>query len=362
MGIQDDIDILPTNDEVPSVQTGMPKLEKEDAIALQEELFYKYSDPEFQLKLFQTYAMHDPQSPAYCKAFGALLRSAHADVLPKYGLPAGQKGDVAMAIALSEHQGDNESQVWTARIQDQLYDGEAPMVKGSNSLTKMEILSLCREQLAVFRQDSFQRKIGYLKVACRVSRNDDCFQLEGRDKLVAAEQATILSKYGLRADKHGAHSLLQQLAQHIMDPQVATCAEAVNTLLGMEATACDRFTARLRDIAVNDPCPRIAKEKSAAPKKEAKTWADTPFPSRAALARTARSKKEEVSAVLSLEILKGAEALKPAKGTRSVAQAARGMKMFIGKSAERPRPQDGAAAKTRRAVKTRAVAGGGDEA
>lgn len=259
--MQADVYTLPVKDEASQLQAAEPRLELEDALALQRELLCRYSKRKFQRELSRVYAEHDPQSFAYCEEFSTLLRSVRADVLPKYGLPGGHKGDVALALALGEHQGDNEVQAVTALIDDRLYSGEAPMVKDSEGLTKKSILSLCREQIAAFRQAGFQRKLGYLKAAGRASKRHGFFELEGRDKLAAAEQASILKKHGLPADRRGAHSLLQQLAQHVMDPQVAACAEAANALLGMEESARDGFTARLREIVMHDPCPRTGSER-----------------------------------------------------------------------------------------------------
>lgn len=257
------LELLPVKDRITEMQAEMPGLTLERVIAVQSKLFERYSHPEFQNKLFNIYCSHNPRTAAYKQKLSELIRPIRESVLPKFGFVPGTEGDVAWALALSEFHTEPDVQTLMACIDEILYTSEAPMVENSKNLTKKQILDICREQMTAFRDAEFQRKLRYLKAACRKSWDDDCYTLEGRSKLALAEQQSILTSYGLDPSERGVHSLLHQFAQYIMDPEVATYSSAVNMLLGMEPSACDRFNKILTDISVQDPCPLRAQSKPA---------------------------------------------------------------------------------------------------
>lgn len=259
------IQMLPVRDRLTDLQAVMPGMDRERAIAIQSELYQRYSSPEFQATLFNIYCCNNPRTLTYNKKLTKLLRSARADIFPRFGFSPGPEGEVALALALNEYSSDPEMQTLTAFIDEILYTTEAPMVAGSKNLTKKQILTLLRTQISAFRTEEFQRKLKYLKAATVKSPNDDCYTLEGRSRLAMTEQRRFFVKYGLEPNYRGLHSLINQFSQYIMDPEVATYSSAVNMLLGMEMSACERFNERLVEISAEDPCPTEVKPPTETP-------------------------------------------------------------------------------------------------
>lgn len=238
----------------------LPSLSAEEAVAIQTELLERYGDPEFQVKLYNIYANEDPRSKAYNKKLSALFRSARAEVLPKYGITADEEGSTKVAIVLGDFHEHPEVEMLTGCIDSVLYSGEDPMIENSKTLSKKQVLSICRAQVAAFKKPEFQEKIQQkLKTSTSSGMDYNAFRSNGCSELALKEQRPILQEYGLEPNERGVHSLLHQVAQYIMDPEVSACVAAINTLLGMDKSAIESFAERAMEISQADPCPRIAK-------------------------------------------------------------------------------------------------------
>lgn len=260
------------------------KITQRRAVALQNELLAAYSAPRFQKKLNELRRnCSGLPSSEFRRFLKDLVRSAQAEILPRYGFDATDEGLHVLATAMAPLMTDPNVLLLSTSVDEVLYGKPDPQ-DIRNALEKCDepmigwrtvVVFFLREQLAQVATEEVQRKVANLKQLAGCGPEDDCFRLPGRDELAVNVQKQILENYGFDGNRRGVQAMITKCAENVHDPEVAVLMDGVNAGLGMSPADCKRFRERC--------APRIPKE---AIKAEAPEAAPLPAPKEVQLEET----------------------------------------------------------------------------
>ncbi|CAJ1380697.1 unnamed protein product, partial [Effrenium voratum] len=239
-------------------------LNREQALALQQELMMAFNLPAFQRELHEIGREHERNSPGFRKAFMKLVRREQLDIIPRYGLKGSEEGVEQMLRSFQLLKDDADVQVNAAAINDlleidreQSIGADAPKRKSPirNKPTQIsQVRDMLKWMLKEFSKFTFQADIKDLK-RCQdfnlkrtYNPRTECFEdpdgyyhLEGRPELVVMVTSTILPIYGFEPSNQGVQDMLQHCAPFFKDPELGLLLDQVNAKLGMSPAAVQRF-------------------------------------------------------------------------------------------------------------------------
>lgn len=225
-------------------------LEKDEALALQNDLLENCTTLEVQNELNKVWRQHKPESLQADKASVEVFYSVLTEVIPKHGFLASEVGIEAMTDAFRPLLLDLDVQVLWRLIDTAM----SPLAcgrhmpkpgAGSRERTKLDVIHVLRALLETFSTQEFQNQVLALKEASHVDDCDHWFHLAGRAELALSVQRHILPKYGFEGTCKGVHVLISYVTRHIMDVEVWGLYNAVNEKLGMQPNAIRRARQRL---------------------------------------------------------------------------------------------------------------------
>lgn len=229
-------------------------LTKAAALDLQNQLLSSYSSPAFQKKLNEIRRVRGRSQAQVNKAVELMVLDLQRTIAPKYGFEPSVRGIREMNRALDLHSQDMDVFVLSSAIQEVLEDQSvqfqvdkfedeelgSPREAGSADLSKSDVMSLLREQLAAFSEPSFQKALDKL-LQDKGSAAGDGYYVSGRAELALGVQCEILPRFGFEGSREGLLSSINSCAPFISDHEVAQLLDAVNLKLGMSRSACQRF-------------------------------------------------------------------------------------------------------------------------
>lgn len=204
------------------------QMEKQDAIELQADLLQVYSSADFQMKLSQIYKEFGQTKLEHAKVRTELIRSAQAEVLPKYGFEATTDGVKKMLKKIEPLLADHDVYSSAVLIDEVLY---SPERNGMDTLSRGNVIAFMRESLAAFGTPDFQKS-----------------SADRRSKVVSKVSESILRRYGMKGGRAGTIMMALNVSEYISSPEVAKIVDAVNATLGMSRSACEHFRGRLKGL------------------------------------------------------------------------------------------------------------------
>ncbi|CAJ1380499.1 unnamed protein product [Effrenium voratum] len=244
---------------------------KTEALALQRALLERFEAPTFQRdlrELADAHRLESGKSKGYRVGFMRLVRREQMKVLPHFGFEASELGVEAMLRAFAEWKNDSDIQVQEKIIQDTLRSAEpvvAPAEPQKNRLrmkpsNKFGIECFLQALLKAFTEPWFQEKIYELRRSAdygsgRAVRKPDgsqtsgphsvdpegYYNLSGRAALALQVHEQVLPRYWFEGTPEGVQEMLLHVSPYLGDKDVARVFDAINSKLGMEPNAQQRF-------------------------------------------------------------------------------------------------------------------------
>jgi len=224
-------------------------LSKARALALQTELLAAFSAARFQKKLNELgreCAEEKEKRTSYHSALKKLIRREQLQIIPSFGFDASDEGVTDMLTAFQEFEEDPDIYVNSVAIQEALQQKKLPSPRNESTMPQVEtadckafVVLLLRAQLVAFSHPAFQKSIRALK--SKVTPCDGFYHLPGRAELALDVQKLILPRFGFEPSREGVKAMIGHCSQFINQPEVAILLDSINSRLGMDAAACQRF-------------------------------------------------------------------------------------------------------------------------
>jgi len=209
-----------------------------------------------------------------------VMKAVHAEVFPRFGLPAGFEGTAALLSRVAEHMDDPKVMSYVKLINScSGMDANAckdyeelltslkpthrtasagPSIPSGRSLdTEKCSASAKPKHASTNASQNGMSRAGILELlSCLWSEQQ--WQLSGlryasateRQQVMKAVHAQVFPRFGLPAGSKGNVVLLSHVAEHMDDPQVVSYVRLINSCCGMDATACKEFEETLYSMRV----------------------------------------------------------------------------------------------------------------
>jgi len=199
-----------------------------------------------------------------------VMKAVHAEVFPRFDLPAGLEGSAALLSRVADHMDDprvmsyvklinscsgmdvnackNYEELLTSLKRTYRTASTGPSVPSGKSSDAEKCSSSEPQHASTTATQNGMSRAGILELlSCLWSEQQ--WQLSGlryasateRQEVMKAVHAEVFPRFGLPAGSRGNVVLLSHVAEHMDDPHVLNYVRLINSCSGMDAAACKEF-------------------------------------------------------------------------------------------------------------------------